>query len=146
MFAVKLLVTDLTSPEQQSAARVAMYPRDSDTESETGSADLATIVTVERRPSNAVLSRPKLVEKTSLVPEAEGRAYVSRFTPARSHDRSASRSAADAPTRHSPTSSLGISTPSFELPRLSPRPLMLSGRGMGLPSRPKAKLDVKPAR
>lgn len=145
MFAVKLLVTDLTSPEQQSAARVAMYPRDSDTESETGSADLATIVTVERRPSNAVLSRPKLVEKTSLVPEAKGRAYTSRFTPARSHDHSANRSAADAPTRHSPTSNPGTSTPSFE-PRLSPRPLTLSGRGMGLPSRPKAKSDVKPAR
>ena len=58
-----------------------MYLRDSDTES-IGSADLATIVTVERRPSNAVLSRPKLVEKTSLGFEAEGRAYTNRFSPA----------------------------------------------------------------
>ena len=118
-FAVKLLVTDLTSPEQQSAAQVAMYLRDSDTESEIGSADLATIVTVERRPSNAVLSRPKLVEKTSLGFEAKDRAYTSRFTPARS-------------------------TPPLVLP--SPRPLTLGGRAMGLPPRPKPKLDVKPAR
>jgi hypothetical protein len=124
-----------------------MYLRDSDTESETGSADLATIVTVERRPSNAVLSRPKLVEKTSLVPEAERGAYTSRFTPTRSYDHSASRPAADTPTRNSPTANLGTSIPPLVLPRLPlPRPLTLGGRAMGLPPRPKPKLDVKPAR
>jgi hypothetical protein len=139
-------VTDLTLPEQQSAAQVAMYLRDSDTESETGSADLATIVTAERRPSNAVLSRPKLVEKTSLRDEAEDRAYTSRFTPARPYDHSASRPA-DTPTRNSPTSNLGTSTSPAVLPRLpSPRPLTLGGRAIGLPPRPKPKLDVKPAR
>ena len=145
-FAFKLLVTDLTSPEQQPAAQVAMYLRDSDTDSDIGSADLATIVTVERRPSNAVLSRPKLVEKTSLGFEDEDRAYTSRFTPARSYDHSSSHPAADTPTRNSPTSNLGTSTPPLVLPRLpSPRPLTLGGRTMGLPSRPKPKLDVKPA-
>jgi len=144
-FAVKLLVTDLTSPEQQSAAQVAMYHMDSDTESETDSADLATIVTVERRPSNAVLSRPKLVEKISLVSEAEDRAYTSRLPPAPSYDHSASRPAAGTPTRNPPTSNLGTSTPALVLPpsRLPlPRPLMLGGRAMGLPSRPKLRLDV----
>lgn len=124
-----------------------MYLRDSDTESETGSADLATIVTVERRPSNAVLSRPKLVEKSSLGFEAEDRAYTGRFTPARSYDHSASRHAAGTLTRNSPTSNLGTSTPPLVHPRLpSPRPLTLGGRATGLPPRPKPKLDVKPAR
>ena len=42
--AAKLLIPDLTSPEQQSAAQIAM---DSDTDEEPGSADLAIIVTVE---------------------------------------------------------------------------------------------------
>lgn len=139
---LKLLVTDLTSPEEQSA-QVAMYLRDSYTESETGSADLATIVTVERRPSNAVLSRPKLVEKTSL----EGGAYTGRFTHARSFDHSASRPAPDTPTTHSPISNLGTSIPPLVLPRpQSPRGLTLGGRAMGLPSRPKPKRDVKPSR
>jgi hypothetical protein len=126
-----------------------MYLRHSDTESETGSADLATIVTVERMPSNAVLSRPRLVKKTSLVPEAEDRAYTSRFTPTRSYDHSepASRPAADTPTRNSPTANLGTPTPPLVLPQLpSPHPLTLGGRAMGLPPRPKPKLDVKPAR
>jgi hypothetical protein len=96
-----------------------MHHSDSDTESESGSADLATIVTVERRPSNAVLSRPKLVE-TSLVSEAEDRSY---------------------------TSNLGTSAPPLVLPRLPPpRPLTLGGRAMGLPTRPKPPLHVKPAR
>lgn len=144
MFAINLLVTDLTSPEQQSATQVAMYLRDSVTESEIGSADLATIVTVERRPSNAVLTRPKLVEKTSLVFEAEDRAYTSRFTP---DGHSASHPAKDTPTRDSPTSNLGTTTPPLVLSRLpSPRPLTLGGRTMGLPPRPKPKLHVKPAR
>jgi len=143
---VTSFIGDLTLPEQQSAAQVAMYLRDSDTESETGSADLATIVTAERRPSNAVLSRPKLVAKTSLRDEAEDRAYTSRFTPARPYDHSASRPA-DTPTRNSPTSDLGTSTSPAVLPRLpSPRPLTLGGRAMGLPPRPKPKLDDKPAR
>lgn len=147
-FAVKLLVTDLSSPEQQSAPQVAMYHRNSDTESETGSVDLATIVTVERKPSNAVLSRPKLVEKTSLVSEAENRAYTGRFTPARSYGHSASRAAADTPIRNSPSSNLGTSTPPLVLPRLPlARPLTLGERAtIGLPSRPKLELDVKPAR
>lgn len=120
-----------------------MYLRDSTTESEIGSADLATIVTVERRPSNAVLTRPKLVEKSSLVFEAEDRAYTSRFIP---DGHSASRPAKDTPNRDSPTSNLGTSTP-LVLSRLpSPRPLKLGGRTMGLPPRPKPKLHVKPAR
>ena len=123
-----------------------MYLRDSDTESEIGSADLATIVTVERRPSNAVLSRPKLVEKTSLGFAADDRSHTGRFSPARSYDHS-SRPAADTSTRNSPTSNLGTSTPPLVLPLLpSPRPLTLGGRAMGLPTRPKPKLDVKPAR
>jgi len=144
-FVVKLLVTDLMSPEQQSAAQVPMYLKDSDTDSEPGSVDLATIVTVERRPSNAVLSRPKLIEKTSLVPDARD-PYTSRSTPARSYDHSASRPAADTPTRQFPTSNLGKSTPPLVHSRLpSPRPLTLGGRAMGLPPRPKPKLDVKPA-
>jgi hypothetical protein len=141
-FAIKLLVTDLTSPEQQSVAQVAMYIRDSDTVSEIGSVDQATIVTVERKPSNAVLSRPKLVEKTSLVFGAEDRAHTSRFTP---DDHSVSRPAIDTPTRNPTTSNLGTSTPPRVLPRLQlPRPLTLGGRAMGLPPRPK--LVVKPAR
>jgi hypothetical protein len=143
-FAVKLLVTDLTYPERQFAPQVAMDLKDSDTESETGSADLATIVTVQRRPSNAVLSRPKLIQKTSLVPD---RAHTSRLTPARSYDHSASRPVADTPTRNSPTSKHGTSTPPLVLSRPpSPRPLTLGGRAMGLPPRPKPKLGVKPAR
>jgi len=121
-----------------------MYLRDSDTESEISNADLATIVTIERRPSNAVLSRPKLVEKTSLGFKAEDRG---RFTPTQSYDHSVSRPAAVAPTRNSPTSNLGTSTPPLVLPLLpSPRPLTLGGRATGLPARPKPKLDVKPAR
>ena len=144
-FAIKRLVTDLTSPEQQFAVRAAMRYKDSDTESETGSTYQATIVTVERRPSNAVLSRPKLVEKTSLVSEAEDHDHTSRFTPARPYGHSASRPAADTSTRNSPTSNPGTFTPPLIPPRLlSPRPLTLGGRATGLPARPKLKLDIIP--
>jgi hypothetical protein len=94
-----------------------MYLKDSDTDSEPGSADLATIVTVERKSSNAVISRPRLVEKTFLVPEKPA------STSARPHDHSARRTAADVRT---------------SIPRAPPAgPLMLAGRVMGLPPRPK---------
>ncbi|KAI9508802.1 hypothetical protein F5148DRAFT_1192760, partial [Russula earlei] len=64
---VTSFIGDLTSPGRVSAAQIAMYYKNSDSEgSVTSSADLATIVTVERKPSNGVISRPTLVEKTTL--------------------------------------------------------------------------------
>jgi hypothetical protein len=130
MIAVKRLVTDLTTPGRQSAAQIAKYLKDSDTDSEPGSADLATIETVERRPStNAVISRPQLVEKTFLVPE-----IPDRTIPARSHDPSIPRTATDTPARQSPTSDFRTFTPPT---RPSAQPSTQAGRVMGLPSRPK---------
>jgi hypothetical protein len=107
---------DLTFPDQRTAAQIAMYLKDSDAESEADSADLATIVTVERKSSNAVISRPQLVDKASLAPEGPSR-------------------------RYSPTSDL-ISPPKPAAFNRAPfaRPLTPSGRVVGLPPRPK--LDV----
>ena len=131
MIAVKRLVTDLTTPGRQSAAQIAKYLKDSDTDSEPGSADLATIETVERRPStNAVISRPQLVEKTFLVPEIPDRTIPA----ARSHDPSIPRTATDTPARQSPTSDFRTFTPPT---RPSAQPSTQAGRVMGLPSRPK---------
>ena len=133
----KLPVTGLTSPEQHPTTQVAMYLRDFDTDSEPGSADLATIVTVERKASR---SRPQFVEKTFLVPEDP--VSTSRSIPARSHDPPARR-LVDIPARQSPTSDLRTQTPPLVFPRAPlARPSTPAGRLMGLPSRPK--LDVNP--
>ena len=137
MFAAKLLVTGLTSPERRpTTTQVAMYLADFDTDSEPGSADLATIVTVERKASSG---RPRLVEKTFLV--SEDPVSTSRFIPARSRDPSARR--LDSPTGQPTTSDLRTQTPPLVFPRApSARPSTPTGRVMGLPSRPK--LDVNP--
>lgn len=137
MLVAKLLVTGLTSPEQHPTTQVAMYLRDFDTDSEPGSADLATIVTVERKASR---SRPQFVEKTFLVPEDP--VSTSRSIPARSQDPPARRPV-DIPARQSPTSDLRTQTPPLVFPRAPlARPSTPAGRLMGLPSRPK--LDVNP--
>lgn len=130
MFAAKLLVIDLTAPNQGSAAQLAMYLRDSYSDSESGSVDQATIVTVERRPSNAVISRPQLVEKTSLVPEVPVSARGSESTPARPPESSA---------RGTLSRQQSPSLPPLAFTRgPSARALVTqSGRVVGLPPRPK---------
>lgn len=136
-FAAKLLVTGLTSPEEGPTGQVAMYLRDSDTDSGPGSADLATIITVERKASS---SRPQLVEKTFLV--SEDPVSTGRSTLTRSLDPFARRPA-DIPGGQPPTSDFMTHTPPLVNPRApSARPSMPAGRVMGLPSRPK--LDVNP--
>lgn len=134
-------VVDLTSPDQGFAG---MYLKDSDTDSETGSADLATIITVERKSSNAVISRPRLVEKASLVSEDAISAHGSTKAP--QHGRSASGGAADIPARQrSPISDPGALPPPAVFTRVPPARSLttLAGRVVGLPPRPK--LDVSPA-
>ena len=128
MFAAKLLVIDLTAPNQGSAAQLAMYLRDSYTDSDPDSVDQATIVTVERRPSNAVISRPQLVEKTSLVPEVPVSASSSTT------GRPPGRSARGIPSRQL--------SPSPPLPAFTRAPsaralVTQTGRVVGLPPRPK---------
>jgi hypothetical protein len=136
-FAAKLLVTGLTSPEEGPTGQVAMYLRDSDTDSGPGSADLATIITVERKASS---SRPQLIEKTFLV--SEDPVSTGRSTPTRSLDPFARRPA-DIAGGQPPTSDLMTPTPPLVNPRApSARPSTPAGRVMGLPSRPK--LDVNP--
>ena len=131
--ATKLLVIDLSSPDPGSAAKIAMYLKGSDSGSEADSADLATIVTVEQAPSNAVISRPHLVEKTALVPEDP--ISPSSSTPARPPD----RSARDPPSRQrSPTSDLRRSPPPAFSRAASARALVTpDGRIVGLPPHPK---------
>jgi len=129
MFAAKLLVIDLTAPDQASAAQLAMYLRDSYTDSDPGSVDQATIVTVERRPSNGVISRPQLVEKTSLVPEVP--VSASRSTPRRRPP--------ERPARGIPSRQLSPSPPPPAFTRAPAARALVTqtGRVVGLPPRPK---------
>jgi len=136
---VTSFIGDLTSPiNRASATQIAMYLKDSDTDSEAGSADLATIVTVERKPSNGVISRPHLVEKTSLASELS---LVQRPPSPRSRANSVrggtvTRQPSSRPDRGTPPPPVGFA-------RVPPsRPMTPAGRVVGLPSRPK--LDVSP--
>ncbi|KAI0307785.1 hypothetical protein B0F90DRAFT_64021 [Multifurca ochricompacta] len=63
---LKLSIIDLTSLDQ-SPAQIAAQFRTSDTKLEPSSAVLATIVTVERKSPNAIISRPQRVVRTSLI-------------------------------------------------------------------------------
>jgi hypothetical protein len=129
MLPTKLLIIDLTAPNQGSAAQLAMYLRDSYySDSEPDSVDRATIVTVERRPSNGVISRPQLVDKTSLVPEVP--VSASSSTSARPPERSA---------RGTPSRQQSPSPPPLAFTRApSARALFTqTGRVVGLPPRPK---------
>ncbi|KAH9968984.1 hypothetical protein BC827DRAFT_301303 [Russula dissimulans] len=135
---VTSFIGDLTSPNRASAA---MYLKDSDTDSEAGSADLATIVTVERRPSNGVISRPQFVEKTSLA--SEPGPVHHRSLSSRSHVNSARGGSIT--RQHSSRPDRGIpSLPAGFTRAPSSRSLTPAGRVVGLPSRPK--LDVSPSR
>lgn len=128
VFPTKLLIIDLTAPNQGSATQLAMYLRDSYTDSEPDSVDRATIVTVERRPSNGVISRPQLVDKASLVPKVP--VSASSSTPARPPGSSA---------RGTPSRQQSPSPPPPAFTRApSARTLVTqTGRVVGLPSRPK---------
>ncbi|KAH9985429.1 hypothetical protein BJV74DRAFT_575988 [Russula compacta] len=135
---VTSFIGDLTSSDQGSAK---MYPKDSDTDSETGSADLATIITVERKSSNAVISRPRLVEKASLVSEDVISARSSTKAP-----HGASGGVADIPAgQRSPISDpRALPPPAVFIQAPSARSLTTpGGRVVGLPPRPK--LNVSPA-
>jgi len=125
---VTSFIGDLTAPNQGSAAQLAMYLRDSYTDSEPDSVDRATIVTVERRPSNGVISRPQLVDKASLVPEVP--VPASSSTPARPPESS---------VRGTPSRQQSPSPPPPAFTRApSARALVTqSGRVVGLPPRPK---------
>jgi hypothetical protein len=125
-FAPELLAIDLTSPDLGSAAQIARYLKYSDTDSETeDSIDLATIVTVQRRPSSGVIARPQVVEKSSLIPDVPVSASAS--TPAQPPDRSARH---PPPRQPSPPPSTSARAPSAR-PSVTP-----TGR-VGLPPRPK---------
>jgi hypothetical protein len=98
---------------------------------------LATIVTVQRRPSSGVITRPQLVEKSSLIPDVPVSASTS--TAARPLDRSARDPPFTTVTRQpSPTSDLRTSPPAAAFARApSARSLVTPTGRVGLPPRPK---------
>lgn len=125
---VTSFIGDLTSPDESSTR-----PWVSDTDSESGSAIQATIVTVERKTSS--VSRPRLVRR-SLVTDTPTSA-ISRIG---GLDNPSVRGAAtDAPTPNSPISALGVPPPPAIYTRGgATRPLAIpTKRVVGLPSRPK---------